>query len=428
MSAVGIVASPRCRRKHARLCLGIVVAYISLSVGAQVTPPSHEANWQDRVRDQVKQGNVDAALQAINKQLVMKPDDLEARGWLARIIGWKGEWAQAEHEYRKVLRVSPNDVDILCGLADVLLWQGKLQPALETIDRARDLSPYNLEVLLRRAKLLRALGRTKEARAEFDHVLLLDSQNSEARGGLASVRGEHRHELRFGNDVDTFNYIDTAETQSVVLSSRWNRHWSTNFTSSFYQRFGKQAQRLASDASFRFSKADWVGVGGAAANDNGIIPKREASAEYGHSFQFPGRWVRGIDASYQQRWLWYQGAHILILSLSQTYYFPRGWTWTLVATGARSGFTSSGIDWAPSGSTKLGLPIVNRISGELLFAVGSEDFAEIDQIGRFSARTFGGGLHLRITSTQDVSGYVAHQVRSQAQTQTTYGLSYGIRF
>jgi hypothetical protein len=76
----------------------------------------------------------------------------------------------------------------------------------------------------------------------------------------------------------------------------------------------------------------------------------------------------------------------------------------------------------------LRIPLHQRLSGHLSFAVGSESYAQVDQIGRFAARTFAGGLQLRFASNQDVSGYVAHQKRSQDRSETSYGLSYGIHF
>ena len=70
----------------------------------------------------------------------------------------------------------------------------------------------------------------------------------------------------------------------------------------------------------------------------------------------------------------------------------------------------------------------NRPRGNLLFAVGTENFALTEQVGHFSAHTFGGGLRWQITSVHDIGGYIAAQDRSQGRSQTTFGLSYGYRF
>ena len=97
-------------------------------------------------------------------------------------------------------------------------------------------------------------------------------------------------------------------------------------------------------------------------------------------------------------------------------------------TGARAGFLGTPVDWTPSGWTKLGFPLQRRVTANLFFALGSENFAQIDQIGHFSAHTVGGGLRYQFAARQDIKGYVARQDRTQGQIDTSFGLSYGIRF
>ena len=46
----------------------------------------------------------------------------------------------------------------------------------------------------------------------------------------------------------------------------------------------------------------------------------------------------------------------------------------------------------------------------------------------YLARTFGGGLRYRVSSRQDIRGYVAWQDRTQGRTQNSFGVTYGIRF
>ena len=386
------------------------------------------SDWQQRVREHVKNQELDAALASIEQRLTGHPEDLEARAWHGRVLAWKGRWAGAETEYRNVLDQAPNDTETMTSLSDVLLWQGRPQDALRILNRASSLAPQRAEVLVRRARVLRALGRTTEAKNDFRQVLVFDPENKEAKTGLAGLAEETHHELRLGIDVDTFNYTDTAQAQALTLGSRWSPRWSTLVGANFYQRFGENPGKFFASSAFRFSHKDWLNVGGAIANQNDVIPTNGAFFEYGHGFKFENTWVRGLEASYQQRWLWYRGAHVLTLGLTQIYYLPQDWTWALTVTGARSGFAGTSIEWVPSGSSRLGFPLYRRLSGNFSFAVGSENFAQVDQIGRFSARTFGGGIRYRFTSRQDLSGYMASQYRSQGRTQNSFGLSYGFRF
>jgi hypothetical protein len=82
--------------------------------------------------------------------------------------------------------------------------------------------------------------------------------------------------------------------------------------------------------------------------------------------------------------------------------------------------------------TRLKFPIRNwdekRLSGNIFFAVGSEDFAQIDQIGGFASQTYGGGLRFQLNARQDITGYGSYQRRTQDRTDTGFGLSYGIHF
>jgi hypothetical protein len=60
--------------------------------------------------------------------------------------------------------------------------------------------------------------------------------------------------------------------------------------------------------------------------------------------------------------------------------------------------------------------------------VGTEDFAQVDQIGSFASQTYGAGLRFRFTARQDITGYAAFQQRTQNRSETSFGFSYGIRF
>jgi tetratricopeptide (TPR) repeat protein len=349
----------------------LLVAFVHL-LAAQTTD-----EWQTQVRRDVESQHIDAALAIVDERLAAAPKDWEAHGWRARLLAWKGRWSEGEAEYRLVLDKVSNDTDILTGLSDVLLWQKRYTEALQTLDQARKLSPSDPEILSRRARVLALLGRTPEARSEYQQTLLFDSQNSNAKTGLDSLRENAKQELRFGEEVDIFNYADAGQTQGVSLSSRWNQRWSTVFGVSTYQRFGQDAVKFVASTAFHFTTRDWLTAGSAVANSQSVVPTNEAFGEYGHAFRIENRWFRGLESSYQQHWFWYQGAHVLTLNTSQIIYLPHGWTWSLNVTGARTGFVGTPVAWTPSGWTKLGFPLQRRVTGNLFFGVGSENFAQI---------------------------------------------------
>ncbi len=410
------------------LTLRSLIAALLLFGFAHLLVAQTTDDWQSQVRQGVENQHIDAALAIVDQRLADAPEDWEAHGWRGRLLAWKGRWSESEAEYKLVLDQVPNDTEILTGLSDVLLWQKKYAGALQTLDQARKISPSDPEILSRRARVLALLGRTPEARTEYQQTLLFDTQNADARTDLDSLREATKHELRVGEDVDIFNYANSGQTQGVSLSSRWNPRWSTAFGVSTYQRLGQDAVKFLASTGFRFTSRDWFTVGSAVANSRGVVPTHEAFFEYGHAFRIENRWVQGLESSYQQHWFWYQGAHVLTLNISQIVYLPHKWTWSLNLTGARTGFLGTPVDWTPSGWTKLGFPLQRRVTGNVFFGVGSENFAQIDQIGRFSTHTFGGGLSYQFAARQDIKGSVARQDRSQGQIDTHFGLSYGIRF
>ncbi len=422
------VSENRFIRQLTGLSLRTVIAALLLVGFARPLAAQTSDDWQPQVRKDVENQHIDAALAVVDQRLVEAPEDMEAHGWRGRLLAWKGRWSEGQAEYKLVLDKIPNDTDILTGLSDVLLWQHKYTEALQTLDQARKISPSDPEILSRRARVLALLGRTPEARSEYHQTLLFDTQNADARTGLDNLREDTKHELRIGEDADVFNYADAGQTQGASLNSRWNLQWSTVFGISTYQRFGEDAVKLLASTAFHFTVRDWFTVGSAVANSQSVVPTNEAFVEYGHAFRVENHWVKGLESSYQQHWFWYQGAHVLTLNTSQIFYLPHAWTWSLNLTGARTGFSGTPVDWTPSGWTKLGFPLKRRVTGNIFFGVGSENFAQIDQIRRFSAHAFGGGLRYQFAARQDITGYVARQDRTQGQIDTSLGLNYGIRF
>ncbi len=393
-----------------------------------VTRMFAEDDWEQQMRTDIDQQRMREAQAVVERRLAEAPEDMEAHGWRGRLLAWTHHWPEAETEYHLVLEKSPGDVDALTGLADVLLWQHKYSEALAVLDEARIAAPRNPEVLARRARVLLLLQRVEEARTQFQAILIYDPANRAAIDGLAELRGVSRYELQIGEEADLFNYTENAQAETATLTAHWNQRWTTAFGVSPYHLFGENAVKIWADATYCFHQHNWLRVLGARANPQDVVPEGEALVEYGHGFQFGHPWFKGLESSWLEHSLWFRGAQVVTLSTTQVVYLPREWTWTLAVTGAHTRFTGGESDWVASGSTKVGFPLLRRLSGNVLFAVGAENFALVDQIGRLSARTYGGGLRYRVAENQYLAGFVAQQDREHGQQQTSLGLSYGIRF
>jgi tetratricopeptide (TPR) repeat protein len=409
------------RRRLLTIAAGIGFLLLSLRLPAQ-------EEWSQKVQSDVNRHQLPHAMATVDQRLAEAPGDMEAHGWRGRLLAWTGKWGQAEIEYQIVLEKFPNDVDMLIGLADVLIWQKKYAQALAVLEHGRQEAPQDSSILVRRARVLSLLQRNSEARSQFQAVLRFDPANREATSGLEALSEGSKYELRIAEEADFFNYTDDAQVESVSLVARWNERWTTGFGANQYHLFGENATRLWADAARRFHQNNWVHVLGGGANPQDVVPEGDVLIEYGHGFRFSRTWFRGLESSYLEHSLWYRGAQVVSLNTTQILYLPREWTWTLSATGSRTRFSNGALGWVPSGSTKVGVPLRRRLTANLLFAVGAENFAQVDQIGRLSARTYGGGLRYRFADRQDVTLEFARQDRERGQRQISLGLSYGIRF
>jgi hypothetical protein len=391
------------------------------------------SDWQTQVRKYSAAQDWESALRIVDQEVARAPQDMDVRAWRARVLAWWGHLAEAEKEYVEILKFSRNDPDNWMGLANVYFREGKTVEALRALDTAVKLDPTRADLHAARARVLRAAGERNEARLEFQRARNLDPNSVEARAGLNSLRPIPKQELRFGQDNDLFNFAGANHDEWASLASQWTPHWATSVAGSFYQRGGTGAGKFVGSVTRRQPKWGAMTVGGAIGHDNAVIPKSEAFFDLDHGWKSgETAFVRGVEIVYGQHWYWYLTSRVLTLSGIAIVYLPREWTISLGATGARSAFPGTGAEWRPSEIARLGFPLAGwgpkRLSGNVFFAAGTEDFAQVDQIGRFTSRTYGGGLRFQINARQDVTGYGSYQKRTQDRTDTAFGLSYGIHF
>lgn len=405
-----------------------IAIFCSLACAQEVN-----SRWQEQVRNFAQAGDWIAALKIVDAEIARAPQDTDVRSWRARVLAWSGSLTQAEREYREILDIAPTDPDHWMGLAGVYSRQGRTKEAVQALERAVELDPKRTDLRIAYARALIAADQGRAAKREFQTAIALDPTNSDARRGLFSLRGEPRHELRIGMGTDLFNFMDSNHDEGISLASQWTSHWRTSIAASSYQRSGVAAQKFAGSLTGKAEQWGALTAGAATAHDNAVIPRAEAFFDYDRGWRLRSRGiVRGLELNYAQHWYWYTTARILTISETSILYLPKEWMWSLGMTGVRSQFSGAGSEWVPAGTAKLAFPIKawneRRLAGNVVFAVGTENYAQLDQVGRFSSQSYGGGLRFQLTAHQDVSGYATLQRRSQNRTETSFGFSYGIRF
>lgn len=409
-----------------RIAIGVLL--IALPVWGQ----SPSSDWQAQVRKLSDKKDWASAMRVVDQEIARAPADMDVRAWRARVLAWSGNFPQAEQEYLQILQVSKSDPDNWLGLANVYLAEGKPQEALHAIDTAIELDSKRSDLHMARGRALAAAGEGKSARLEFQKAISLDPANEEARIAQTSVLGEPKNELRVGQEDNTFNFLYPNYDGWASLRTQWDSHWSTTLIANFFKWGPADAGKFGAGVTGRLPKWGALTVGGDAGHDSGIIPKREAYFEFDHGWKIGERsFLRGLDLSYNQHWFWYSTAKVLTLTGVALAYLPHGWTFSVSEIEAKSDFPGLGQRWRPSEIARLGFPLTQKnekLSGNVFFATGTEDFASIDQIGSFASQTLGGGVRFAITERQDLSPYASYQKRSQGRTDTNFGLSYGFRF
>ena len=427
-----------CDARWRQHCLTMVQFAILLLSGVSMSVFTAAAqapidDWRAEVRKACAAHHWEDALNMVEREIALHPRDMDVRAWRARVLCWSGKLVEAEHEYGEILKSMPQDPDNWMGLANVYAQQGRTKDALNALDHAVELDPKRADLRAARGSILGLLGNRSEARFEFQRALALDSASQEARSGLLSLEEQPKHELRFGADNDLLSFADANRNQWVSLVSRWTPHWTTSAAGSFYQRGGTNAANFVGSLTGTRPRWGALTVGGGSARDNGVVPQTEAFFELDHGLRVgEAGFVRGIELVYGQHWYWYSTARILTLNETAMVYLPGQWTWSFRLTEARSHLLNTNVDWKPSGLTRLSFPLgkagTRSLSGNVFCAVGTEDFAQVDQIGSFASQTCGGGLRFQVTVRQDVTGYASFQQRTQDRRDIGFGFSYGIRF
>lgn len=419
-------------RSRFRMLGGSMIIALLLAASAAVGR-SQVLTWQAQLQTYAERKDWDSAMQLVEQEIARAPQDMDVRAWRARVLAWSGKLSEAEKEYLAILRISPADPDDWMGIADVYLQEGKIQEAQQAINAAEELDPKRSDIHVARARILRAAGQRGQARAEFQSALRLDAASQEAREGLIAVRRGVQNELQFGEDNDLLSYSPDFHHESVTVASRWNSYWSTSVAAEFYERPGVEAGKFAGSVTRRQPEWGALTLGAAVGHDNAVIPKSEAFFDLDHGWKTGETgFVRGVEFDYAQHWYWYQSARILKLTGTTLVYLPGDWTFSLASAGARSAFSGTTAEWKPSGIARLGFPLARweerRLTGNLFFAAGTEDFAVVDQIGSFSSQTYGGGVRLLITAGQDVTAFAGYQRRTQNRSDMMFGVGYGIHF
>jgi tetratricopeptide (TPR) repeat protein len=399
-----------------------LVSVALLALAQPMAAQEHPLHWQAQVRKYCDARDWTSALRVVEAEMVRAPQDLDVKAWHARVLTWAGRLEEAEREYREILAIDRRDPDNWAGLSAVCLREGKIEEALHAAKIAVEMDPGRPDLHAAYVRVLQAAEKRTESRPES------------AKTPLPIKTGRsHQNELRVGVENDSLSYTVANQGQGASLSTRWTPLWTSNVGGGFYRRSGIFAGKFVGSVTLHAPAFAAITAGGAIADDNAVIPKSEAFFDLDRGLaNRDGKILKGVEFDYGQHWYWYQAARILTLNGAAIVYLPRDWSLTLAAIGARSAFSGTGVEWRPSASARLEVPLAawstGSLSGNIFFAAGAENFASADQIGRFSSQTYGGGLRCEFSSRMYATFTYSYQKRTQNRTDSYTGAGYGLRF
>ncbi|HVH87986.1 MAG TPA: hypothetical protein VM912_14760, partial [Terriglobales bacterium] len=304
----------------------------------------------------------------------------------------------------------------------------KLDEYSSVLDQAQKLQPSNYEIAIRRSRVAAAIREQKAIKVVPEPGTAVAVQSTQRAIHEIGSRDIPKYSLTVATETDLFSFTSPVQAQSANFGINWNARWSSTLGAMSYRRLGQAAAELASGIAYRLTKQDSLSFSFGQGSHQQIAPLHQMSLDYDHGLKLNLGILRGLELTGHSASIWFEGSQVTVLGGSAIAYLPRDWIWTFTGYQARTDFYGTGSSWSPAASTKLSVPVWSRLRLDAGFGVGAENYSNIDQIGRISARTYLGGAHYLVNRFQDFSVFTAYQQRSHGQTQTSIGGGYGFRF
>lgn len=238
-----------------------------------------------------------------------------------------------------------------------------------------------------------------------------------------------KREIIVGSNFDSFNFAGPAQALSLAYRADINPQFTLELDGYGYSRFGSGAGRGGLSLTYSPTRRTSATVGGSAGPSNPVAARGESFAEINHGIDVSEKGlIRGVEVDYRQGWLWFQNSQVAVFSPGVIFYMPGDCMLLVRVYQSRTDWKSlQSANWTTGASARLIVPLSAHLTGDVFYANGAENLTFADQVGRFSARTYGGGARYRI-GPHEIGTHIYYQNRMLGQTQTTVSLGYAYRF
>jgi tetratricopeptide (TPR) repeat protein len=164
-------------------------------------------------------GKFDASIEAYNKALAIKPNNVEAYYNMGNALKGQGELEESIVAYSKALVIKPGYADAYNNMGNALQEQGKLEEAIEAFNKALAIKPDCAEPYCNIGNALQEHGKLEEAIAAYNKAITIKPDYAEAIENSLSLAVQLLPIIaNYGYD---FNNSETQVNSEVVLRPKY---------------------------------------------------------------------------------------------------------------------------------------------------------------------------------------------------------------
>jgi len=154
--------------------------------------PKHQFAWKVLSAIYNRTNKISEALYAIQKSVLLNPNDIDSQKNLAFILQQLGKFNEAEETYRKMLTLKCNHLEIYNYLGIVQHKQGKLIQAEKSYKKIIELKPDLAEAYNNLGNILNEQGKLIEAEESFKKAIILKPEYVDAYYNMGIMLNDQR--------------------------------------------------------------------------------------------------------------------------------------------------------------------------------------------------------------------------------------------
>ena len=348
------------------------------------------------------------ALAAFRQLAAARPNDHDARLWIARLHERMGHRDLAEPVYHSVFLEDPANLDAALGVASMMLARDVAEQAIEVLEVAEARAPRNAAVLALLGRGHRLAGRTARALVYFERAAAA-APTEEHRLGLEAARRAYFHHIETRGFSEQFSG-GTPDSRSgdLIVNYRLTERLRALARGQVQRKFTETEGRGGGGVEWRWKPAIALRGQVLIGPDNLVMPEGDYLGEIEHT-RGPVTWTASV------RHFDFTGARMTTASPAVAWLasekvslgFEYALSWTEVST---SRFVEAGH----SAHLRAAYRLWPRVWAQTGYAAGVDDFEDfsIDRIGDFRANAVSGGVRVELPRLTSFIGSYQRQWRS----------------